>query len=138
MSGFVFGSLVVLSHQEALEQMLVCSQHLLHLEELSLLVFLVYNLFSMHTFLYIEILSAWIGLQRLGTCLRSSRSFSCSIRSFSRSSFMVFCLVRRCWSRWSTHLAPLEPEESSFFSFGFSGLYLCSLRSFIFEDFSFA
>jgi hypothetical protein len=30
----------------------------------------------------------------LVTCLPSSRSFL-------SSSFMVFCLVRRCWSRWS-------------------------------------
>ena len=101
MSGFVFGSLVVLSHQEALEQMRVYSQRLLHLEE------------------------------------RSSRSFSCSIRFHAPRSW-CFVSPGGVGGDGRSHLAPLEPEESSFFSFGFSGLYLCSLRSFIFEDFSFA
>ena len=75
-NGFVFRKFVLLSRQEALEQMLV-----------------------------------W-------TCLRSSGSFS-------SSSFMVFCLSSAdVGVDGPSHLAPLEPEESSFFSVGFSGTYL--------------
>ena len=98
MSGFVFGSLVVLSHQEALEQMRVYSQRLLHLEELSLLVFLVYNLCSMQIFLRNSQDLDWIA--KVGDLL-ALQSVVFVLHSVSRSSFMVFCLARRCWRRWS-------------------------------------